>query len=69
LPICDELALSFGLQAITAMKNRQYDVFNTSLSFAVNELLKSEGDLQSAGTVIQMAVKSPARFHTRYFFP
>lgn len=69
LPICDELALSFGLQALTAMKNRQYDVFNTSLSFAVNELLKSEGDLQSAGTVIQMAVKSPARFHTRYFFP
>lgn len=69
LPICDEMALSFGLQAANAMKNRNYDIFNTALSFAINELLKSEGDLQSAGTVIQMAVKSPARFRTRYYFP
>lgn len=69
LPICDEMALSFGLQALSAMKNRQYDEFNAALSFSVNELLKAEGNLQSAGTVIQMAVKSPCRFHSRYWYP
>lgn len=67
LPICDPMALSFGLQALHALKNKRYDDYNSALTLSVNELVKEMGDVQPAGAVTQMNVKSPVRFRNRCF--
>lgn len=67
LPICDGMALSFGLQALQALKNKDLATYNNALLLSISELEKELRDVQPAGTVSQMAVVSPMRFksHTR----
>lgn len=67
LPICDVSALAFGFQAITALKRRDLANYNASLDFAINELEKEMRDVQPAGVVTQMQVKSPVHFRRRCF--
>ncbi len=62
LPICDEAALSFLLQALNHMKNRDLGAFNEALTLSVNELLKQLQDVHPSGVVTQMQMKAPARY-------
>jgi hypothetical protein len=65
MPICDEMALSFALQALTALRGRRLDDYNSSLLLAVNELSRELEDIHPAGVISQMSVKSPVRFRQR----
>jgi hypothetical protein len=64
LPICDGMALSFGLQALTHLRNKDLANYNAALTLAISELEKEMRDIQPAGAVSQMSVVSPMRFHS-----
>jgi hypothetical protein len=65
LPICDVAALSFGFQALFNLDSRDLAGYNDSLTLAVNELNRELSDVHPSGTVTQMNIQSPVRFHQR----
>lgn len=59
LPICDQDALMFALQAVAARKRGDIQEYNSLLTFSVNELNKTLQDSNSAGIVSTMQFASP----------
>lgn len=68
LPICDAMALNFGVQALAAFKRRELAEYNAAMEFALNELNKELSDTHPVGAVSQMSVQSPMRFRSRTFY-
>lgn len=67
LPICDEMALSFALQALHHLKNRDLTEYNNAMLLAVNELDRQLQDVHPPAVVTQMAVRSGLRFPRKCF--
>lgn len=67
LPICDPMALSFGLQAVSALNRRDPQGYNTALTLAVNELDKELQDVHPDSAVTQIQIRPAIRFPRKCF--
>lgn len=67
LPICDPMALSFGLQAISALNRRDPQGYNTALTLAINEIQKELSDVQPDAAVTQIQIRPAIQFRRKCF--
>ena len=54
IPICDRVALSFAVSAISALRKRDLEDYNAQMTFALNELWKGLENADSASNVAPM---------------
>lgn len=67
MPICNVAAISWGLQALSAMKRKDTSGYVQGLELSLNELIRELNDSSPAGVVTQARVQSPLRFGCKGF--